>query len=208
MIFVSTGRCGTIRIAQILREHLSDDFEVVHQMRFSRIANIIGNIMCYWGESETVKEILYRLIISRYVKNGKHFISTDPLTAMIIPQGIYKKNEVCIVHIVREPDQFARSFFGLSRRSIKSFIAHNFIPLWQIGVWPLQNVVSSKIQKKYMKAAIFKNQLFEEIYQINPNFISVPMDRVFKTSFLRDLVSDFFSINVDIDPKALEIKAN
>ena len=28
MIFVSTGRCGTTRIAQILKEYLPDDFSI------------------------------------------------------------------------------------------------------------------------------------------------------------------------------------
>ncbi len=208
MIFVSTGRCGTTRLAQILGEHLPDDFAVVHQMRFSRIANIVGNIMYYCGESEVIKEKLYRLTTKKYTQNKKHFISTDPLTAMTVPKKIYENNKVCIVHIVRGQEQFAKSFFELSRKNVKSFIAHNFIPLWQIGIWPLHNLISPKIQMKYRIAANLKNEFFEEIYQVNPNFIKVRMDLVFEPSFLMDLVNDFFSLNIDIDPKAFEIKAN
>jgi flavodoxin len=48
LIFVSTGRCGTKRIAEILKEKLPEDkFAVQHQMNISRIANILGNLMYY-----------------------------------------------------------------------------------------------------------------------------------------------------------------
>jgi len=208
MIFISTGRCGTTRISQILKQHLSNDFVVVHQMRFSRIANIIGNAMHFFGESECIKEKLYHFIISTYSEKNKYFISTDPLTAMIVPKSIYDSHDTFIVHIIREPYQFSKSFFALSRRNPKSFLAHNLIPLWQIGIWPFQNLFTSNIQEKYARLAIRKNQFFEEKFHINPNYTKVPMDRVFKTSFLSDIVGSFFSFDLRIEPKTLKIKTN
>ena len=110
LIFVSAGRCGTTRITQILKEYLPVEFSIQHQMPFSRLANIIGNIFFYFGQSEKLNIYIYKFITSRYSK-GKHFICTDPLTSMIIPKEYIESEDVCIVHILREPKEFAESFF-------------------------------------------------------------------------------------------------
>ena len=48
LLFVSCGRCGTVRLAQILRKKLPvEKYAVVHQMKYSRLANVIGNILYY-----------------------------------------------------------------------------------------------------------------------------------------------------------------
>lgn len=208
MIFVSTGRCGTKRIAQILRENLPDNYVVTHQMRFSRIANIIGNVMYYWRESEYLKDKLYNYITSKYIGKEQYFITTDPLTAMIIPKRIYEKGDVCVVHIVREPAQFANSFFKFSRKRLKSFIAHNYIPFWQIGFCPMQNFISKHTEEKYLELAIIKNQYFETLYRNNPNYMKVKMDEIFETEFLSIIVSRHFGIDIYIPPNQLAIKVN
>jgi len=207
MIFVSTGRCGTTRIAQILKEYLPDDFSVQHQMPFSRIANIVGNIFFYFGQSEKAKKKLYEFIISRYsIRN--HFICTDPLTSMIIPKKYINSKDVCIIHITREPKEFARSFFKLSRGKMKSFIAHNFIPFWQIGIWPIENLVNRNIQNKYRKIVEFKKIYFDDNYSSNPNYVKVDMDEIFNSDFLKDNIYNFFNYYVPITKEDLKIKAN
>ena len=45
LIFVSTGRCGTKRIYELLSQYLMKNVSVVHQMNFSRLANVLGTIM-------------------------------------------------------------------------------------------------------------------------------------------------------------------
>ncbi len=189
MIFVSTGRCGTTRIAQILKEYLPDDFSVQHQMPFSRIANIVGNIFFYFGQSEKAKQKLYEFIISRYLR-GKKLICTDPLTSMIIPK------------------EFARSFFELSREKLKSFIAHNFIPFWQIGIWPIENLINRNIQKKYRKIVGLKKIYFDDNYSSNPNYVKVDMDEIFNSDFLKDIIYKLFNYYVPITDKDLKLKAN
>ena len=43
LLFVSCGRCGTVRLAQILREKLPEEkYTVVHQMKYSRVANVLA----------------------------------------------------------------------------------------------------------------------------------------------------------------------
>ena len=207
LIFVSAGRCGTTRIAQILKEYLPVEFSVQHQMPFSRLANIIGNIFFYCGQSEKIKSKLYNFIIARYYQE-KYFICTDPLTSMIIPREYINSKEVCIVHIFREPKEFAKSFFCFSREKSKSFIAHNFIPLWQIGIWTIENLINKNIQKKYSEIMELKNKYFEDNYSFNPNYIKVDMDQIFNSNFLKNKILNFFNYNMPVTDKDLTIKVN
>lgn len=207
LIFVSTGRCGTKRIAQILNQYLPEEFAIVHQMPFSRLANFVGNIFFYLGYTEKFKYLLYNSITSKY-RRRKHFICSDPLTAMIIPKAYIDLKDVCIVHIVRNADTFAESFFNLSRQRSNSFIAHNLIPFWQIGIWPLENCLNPEIKKKYRKIAELKNNYFTQAYSSNPNYKRVKMKIIFSSNFLNDLVYDFFHYAADIPAQALKMKAN
>ena len=175
LLFVSTGRCGTKRIAQILRKYLPEEFAVVHQMPFSRLANLIGNLLFYMGPSERIKQPIYHLMTSRYFP-GRHFICSDPLTAMIIPRGDVYSPDVCIVHILRDPEVFAESFFRLSRQRLTSFVAHNLIPLWQIGLWPFENFLNPGVKKKYMKIAKIKNRSpkLDDLLSQHPGILKHP----------------------------------
>ncbi len=208
LIFVSPGRCGTTRIAEILKERLPQEkFAVTHQMPFSRLANIVGNLMYHLGQSEKIKEILYNFIVSRYI-NGKHFITTDPLTAMVIPQKWVVSDKVCIVQITREPDSFAKSFYCFSRKNPKSFIAHNFVPFWQIGVLPLENILNKKIKIKYRLIKEKKEFFFDSFYSYNPNYIKANVEEIFQFNFIDNLINQFFSQSVHISGENLSIKKN
>ena len=207
LLFVSTGRCGTKRVAQILRKYLPEEFSVVHQMPLSRLANFCGNLFFYTGSSEKIKRLLYDLITSKYCRN-KHFICSDPLTSLIIPKDDVSARDVCIVHIVRDAEAFAESFLRFSRRRPASFIAHNFIPLWQIGLCPLENFFNPKIKNKYMKIAVLKNKKFAEIYAANPNYVRIDMTRIFNSDFLNNIIFTFFNYNPSIPVAELKIKSD
>lgn len=208
LIFVSPGRCGTKRIAELLKEKLPEkEFTVTHQMCFSRIANVVGNLFYYLGFSEKIKEFLYDLIVCSHT-NREYFITSDPLTAMIIPKKWVENESVCIVQIIRNAEEFAESFFRLSRKSKKSFIAHNFIPFWQIDVFPLENLFNNKIIKKYRMISIKKEILFLKLYHSNPNFHKIHIDNIFKDNYLEDLISRHFDKSISITQRELSIKSN
>jgi hypothetical protein len=207
LLFVSTGRCGTKRIAQILDKYLPEEFTVVHQMPFSRLANLVGNIFFYLGSCEKIKNLFYTFMTSRYTR-GKHFVCLDPLTAMIIPKDYIDSEDVCIVHVVRNAESFADSFFKLSRQRFNSFVAHNLIPFWQPALWPLENCLNPKIKKKYRKIADLKNKYFAETYSSNPNFKTIEMKTIFSSNFLNNLIDDYFHYNAAIPVHELKIKAN
>jgi len=207
LIFVSAGRCGTTRITQILKEYLPVEFSIQHQMPFSRLSNMIGNIFFYFGQSEKLKIKLYKFITSRYSQR-KHFICTDPLTSMIIPREYVDSEDVYIVHIFREPKEFAESFFNFSRKKLKSYIAHNFIPFWQIGIWPLENLLNSNIKKKYKKVTELKNAYFTKNYSSNPNYLKIDMDKLFSTGIMSSLIENIFQYKIEIKDSDLKRKAN
>ena len=208
MIFLSTGRCGTTRIAQILREKLPrDTFAVVHQMRFSRIANVVGNVMYYFGQSNRIKRVLYSRITSGY-ERSRHFVSTDPLTAMIVPDEYKSSASVLFVHIVRDDTAFARSMLRFSRSRFKSFIAHTIIPLWQPGIWPFENLLKREMIDKYIAVSVRKNAFFHKNFANHPNYLEVDMDTLFTTDALARISNRWFGTNFTITREDLKKRAN
>ena len=206
LIFVSVGRCGTKRLTEILQDK-SKDISVTHQMPISRAANIIGNILYLTGAGGVIKKKIYTHIIRTHSK-GKNFICTDPLTAMMIPENLIKDDNIMIVHIIRSKKPFAKSFFKISRTRFKSFIAHNIIPFWQIGIFPLENSLNKKILLKYEQLCDRKNQYFTETYSRNPHYIQISMNELFSTSCIERIVNNFFDENIHISKEELSIRSN
>jgi hypothetical protein len=207
MIFVSTGRCGTLRLSEILAEHLPEEFTVRHQMKLSRISNVIGNLSYYFGGGHRLKKTIYGKILQR--KKTTHFINSDPLTAMVIPDDLIRSPLVAIIHIRRKDSEFAESFFRFSRKRAFSFIAHNFIPFWQLNIFPLQNLILGKrMPKQYAKTARIKNKWFKQQYGDNKFFRSVDMKELFKPGYIEILIKEFFETDIEIRPEALAKRSN
>ncbi|MFC1755875.1 hypothetical protein ACFLZK_00580 [Patescibacteria group bacterium] len=209
MFFVSNGRCGTKSIQKLLNEKLGSDFIVVHQVRGSRIANVVGNLMYSLGECELAKKGMFNKIFDNYFnQDDKFFISSDPLTAMIIPQKYVKSDKVAIVQIVRDSESFADSFLNIIKKRPTSFIAHTLIPFWQIGIFPLENLFSSNIRKKYISLNKLKNKWFAQQYSRNDNYVTVAFEDLFKEDNLAKVVNYFFGTEIKLSPKELAIKSN
>lgn len=207
LIFVSTGRCGTVRLTEILKKNLSDQFSVAHQLQISRLANIIGNILFYFNNNNSFKAKLYNKVLKH--KKTDYFISTDPLTSMIIPKELICSEDVAIIHIYRDLNDFATSFYKFSRKKPFSFIAHNFIPFWQIKILPLQNLLlGKKITNKYKKTANIKNEWFVENYKKNKYFLSINMKDVFNTNTIEKTINEFFGTSETIVTQDFKIKSN
>ncbi|NNF98290.1 MAG: hypothetical protein HKM93_02840 [Desulfobacteraceae bacterium] len=207
MFFVSTGRCGTKRMYEILTNTLPNNFSVVHQMKYSRMANIIGNYSLYNHHFKLVIELFFHKILKNY-DTKDFFISTDPLTSHIIPKNFILDRNVSIIHIKRDCEQFAHSMYSLSRSRGRSYIAHNLIPLWQPGLWPLENTLNPKIIEKYKKIHRLKNELFEKKYKFNSNYLQIEMENFFSSNILQKLIFDHFGYSIKIAPAALKIKSN
>jgi len=207
MKFVSTGRCGTLRLYEILRDHLPDNFSVVHQMKLSRLGNVIGNLLYYHVGGEKFKYRLYKRITGQY-DTRKFFISTDPLTAMLVPINYIRSPDISIIHVTREDDEFARSIYKLSRSRIRSLIAHNLIPLWQPSILPFENILSRRITKKYREVNILKNIYFENQYSCNPYYHQLKMEDLFLPEQIDKLIKCFFGYGMHISKSELRKKSN
>ena len=208
LLFLSCGRCGTVRLAQLLREKLPEgEYAVVHQMKYSRIANVVGNIIYRSNRFDCIKEKLYLSTISKYRK-GRHFVCLDPLTAMIIPKKIVEKPDTHLIHIQRDHDSFARSMVNLSRKRLKSLIAHNLIPFWQPRLLPLENYCRRIPHKRYIEISILKNQYFINKYAKLKNYHHIDMNDIFKLNQLSELISITIGESIDITKADLSRKAN
>jgi hypothetical protein len=206
IIFVSTGRCGTKRLSEILKGK-NIHAEVLHQVPYSRLANVAGNILYYTKDSQLIKKKLFYSLFYKY-SSKKIFICSDPLTSMIIPDEIIKNPGTMIVHVVRNEKEFADSFFKISRKRPKSFLAHNFIPFWQLGVLPLENILNKKIKYKYIQVCQIKNSFFSKKYSSNPNYIKIDMPNLFQKKNLADLINNFLDTNLNFSENEISKKSN
>lgn len=206
LIFVSTGRCGTTKIAEMLGRLLGDkDFDVYHQIPGSRFYNILGNILVFLPKklTERVKEWAYSSILKTYSHN-KNFVISDPLTAMMIPLAMISNPNVSIVNIERKPESFAKSMFNFTRKKRNSFIAHNFFLFWQPLLWPLENMLSPRILKKYAKIARFKSEFFSSKYSSNENFSKWEFGKIFSSSLIEEKINSFYNLDVKINEETLK----
>ena len=208
LLFVSCGRCGTVRLTQILREKLAEEkYAVVHQMKYSRLANVIGHILYTVNGLEHAKEILYPALIAPYQK-GRHFIGTDPLTAMIIPQSILDHPETTIIHLQRDHDAFARSMVALTRKRWQSRIAHNLVPFWQPGIWPLENQLRQRIHDRYRRVSVRKNRFFAQRYGHSRNYHHIDMQDLFGSDRLAAIIQTTLGETITITQADLDRRAN
>lgn len=208
MFFVSTGRCGTTRIAEILRQHVPQNFTVLHQTSYSRRANIIGNILYRLSIGRACADRIFKKIIRENVSPEKILISTDPLISMIIPDEVILSSDTAIIHVVREAPDFACSMFNFTRKKRKSFMAHNFIPFWQPHLWPLENMLSNAIIDKYELIHAQKNNFFTKKYKKNINYQRISMNKIFSQQTLTQIIYNSWKLVISIPETELRAKTN
>lgn len=206
LVIISTGRCGTKRISEILRTALKESgIEVSHQTGISRLANVSGNVMYYFGSFQSLKKYFFKKQLG---ENDVERILTDPLISMCIPDEVIRDEKNFILHVERPCDSFAKSMYGLTRKRAFSFIAHTFIPCWQIGIWPLENLLNPFILKRYARTCRKKNAFFEKHYASSSNYRKVEMKEVFSENFLKNLVLEIFGQEIVISETDLKQKSN
>jgi hypothetical protein len=176
-------------------------------MKNSRIANVIGNVLRKTERLEQVKAVFFADFVSRYA-DSRHFVSTDPLTAMMIPKQLIEQPNTHIVHVQRDHDEFARSMLLLTRRRWPSRIAHNLIPFWQPGLFPLENWLRKNVHERYRQVSIVKNQYFTSRYGMSPNYYHVTMKNLFSSGFLAELIAETLGESITISRDDLSKKAN
>lgn len=208
MVFVSTGRCGTRRLFEILRDYLPPSrFEVRHQLPGSRAANVVGNLLFHFFDSPLVREMMYRWVVGEGRRNRSLIIS-DPLTAMMLPDSWIRSDDVAVIHVTRDDEGFAQSMFGLSRTRRNSFFAHNLIPFWQPFLFPFQNALDPGVQRIYQRINRKKNRFFHLRCRKNPHYRKIDMKSLFSGGILERTILDFFGVSIAFPETVLSTRSN
>ena len=97
---------------------------------------------------------------------------------------------------------------ALSRKRLKSRIAHNLVPFWQPGILPLENQLRSNVHLKYRQVSVLKNQFFVDRYGRLDNYFHVDMKELFSPGCLAVLIKNTIGESIDISPQELLTKAN
>ena len=206
LIVISTGRCGTKRLSQILDRALGDrGIAVTHQRFLSRLCNVLGHCMMQSIDSQILKRFLFRL----QLKSSEHgFVFTDPLTSTCIPRSVLKDKNIHILHLRRSDEGFASSMFRLTRKRTASWLAHNFIPCWQPGLRPLENALNRMVQYKYELINSTKNDYFEREFSGSENYHKMSRQEIFEEGALDKIIAGVFGIEIHIPQAELRIKSN
>ena len=112
IVFVlSTGRTGTKTLAEGLA---GDDIKSPHQPPFSRLLTIASNYYLHgWLPMSVLERLVIRLrepqILNSDCRDYVQVFSLDYLPAKIISE---RHPNVAIVHIVRDPRTFVRSYLN------------------------------------------------------------------------------------------------
>ena len=167
IIVLSTGRTGTKFLSQLLSDQIND--QSLHQGRYSRTLNILGNVGLCLGFEESVKWVLCR-ILKRTDRMGSTVdpLLSVPLTLIFSSQQKLKQHK--ILHIVRDPRDFTFSFMNWRRQKMRRMFLHHCVPLWQPNPW----VTREASLATYLKMSKFehfcwiwtyKNQLYEKRFR-------------------------------------------
>ena len=208
LIFVSCGRCGTVRLAQLLRQKLPErDYAVVHQMAFSRLANVVGNLLYRTNRFDRIKEMLYLLITAKH-RSGRDFVCLDPLTAMIIPKRFRgSRTPTLFIYNVTTmilPGQWCE----IVQKTLEKLDAHNLIHFGSPGLLPLENHMRLNPYRQYRQVSIVKNRFFYDQYGKLRNYHHIDMKDVFATDRLSELIRITIGESVSFTDTELSKKAN
>lgn len=157
------------------------------------------------AQIEWIKEFLFHY----QLKNGLNgSVIVDPLTSTCIPDSFVKKKDVHLLHLYRSNEGFATSMFRLTRRKRSSWIAHNFIPFWQPGLYLLENALNRGAEYKYAMISERKNAFFSERYGSLPNYHKLSRRECFQGDHLSVLIQKVFNITISLSEEELKIKSN
>lgn len=130
VVFVlSTGRTGTKTLAEGLA---GGDILAEHQPPFSRILTVASNYYLHGWLSRPILEQLVRWLREPQILNAncRYYIQTyslDYLPAKIISQRL---PNVYVIHLVRDPRTFVRSYLNWMHTRFNSFVANKLVFGW------------------------------------------------------------------------------
>jgi hypothetical protein len=165
VLILSTGRSGSTLVSRLLS---GGGAAVSHQAPGSRAVNIAGNLAAAgWLDPERAASFAgsaWGLDLTE--------ASSDPLRSMLAAVRIRSGSgpPVRVVHVVRDPRDFVRSFMSWKRQSLKRSILHHLVPAWQPNPWmagecgPLRWAAMSKFEH-FCWVWAYKNAYFGSLVE-------------------------------------------
>lgn len=183
VFILSTSRTGTKTLAKGLA---GDNICSPHQPKHSRLLTIASNYYLHgWLSRKTLKYLVENLresqILESNCQNYIQVFSLDYMPAKIISE---KNSNVYIVHIIRDPRTFVRSYLNWMHSKYKSFIANKFILGWH----PSGFFTGEMTRKEWRQMNEFqrvcwhwtyKNSLLENLFLDNKNYVQVKFEDLF-----------------------------
>ena len=211
---LSTGRCGSSFISKIIREICGKDL-VPHQNQNARLINIIGNLV--------VAKIIPASVLNRVLEldpiDSLPFNTADPLLSLAIIEYLkrYRNNHnYKIIHLVRDPREYVRSFMNWKNRKTSGIIAHHLTPFWQPS--PLfnenYNIIKRLMMGKYEHFCWvwnFKNSFIEKSFLGYSNYNLVKLEEIISNDLKIFDLLNFLDIDIknkDIIHTMLKQKVN
>lgn len=111
IFFLSTGRTGSTKLGEILRQIIPVNVRVDHQTRYSHIFNILGSLRHY---GFPVKMFTRRKLIKLIPKSREFdiYINTDPLLSFALESDNLIGKDNFYIHLVRSPLGFVESYIN------------------------------------------------------------------------------------------------
>lgn len=147
ILFVSTGRTGTVSIAETFLRYYPD-IKSAHEPFGSRALRIIGNLYASDRIKFATAAVAIRTThgLRRRLRGNRILIESNPHLSCLIPIISNLYPETVIIHVVRHPIDFVRSYINHGAfNGIKGFMG-NRIPFWFLrpehvghSIWPPWN---------------------------------------------------------------------
>ena len=196
VFILSTSRTGTKTLAEGLQ---NEEVLSLHQPPYSRILTIASNYYLHgWLPGTALEWLVSRLREPQILKaDCRYYIqvfSLDYLPAKILSE---KFQNIYILHIVRDPRTFVRSYINWMHTRFKSFVANKLIPGWHPSGYftkemPWQAWHNLDEFQRVCWHWKYKNTLLEDLFKSNQNYLRVRFEDLFltqSTATLKDCLS-------------------
>lgn len=130
-LIVSSGRTGTVSIAESFRLHYPF-MRSVHEPPGSRILRVLGNLYTSGNIDDRITSSVVHMIHAfGRIRNRREFLlESNPHACCLLPVYCRIYPDLVVVHVVRHPADFIRSYINHGAfNGIKGFLGHR-IPYW------------------------------------------------------------------------------
>lgn len=131
ILFISTGRTGTAAIAENFGRRFPET-SCVHEPFGSRLLRIVGNMYATGHMPEPCARFVVSLThgLRRVLSRNRGLVESNPHMCCLIPVVKQLYPDTVIVHVVRHPATFIRSYVNHGAfHGFKGWLGHH-IPFW------------------------------------------------------------------------------